>query len=249
MGRSVPERSGNMYDHNYYESGAPVRAARVYDSCSDKDCFTGLPVALDNGTLAPEINILRSRSAQVGNISVNVEPVPFNRGFYQTDLTFTFDIEIAGYANSGAEPVIMRGKAYAAKSCILYGSESSVKTFFSSDAQSVPDNASGLPVAAVSVLEPIVLETRIEPLCGDERQSGQQRGISVTLGLFSVVELIRPTTIMVPTMEYSIPQRECFSESESPCEIFGRLKFPEEEFIPLSLNGSDSEADESVTGS
>ena len=238
-----------MYDHNYYESGAPVRAARVYDSCSDKDCFSGLPVTLESGELSPEINILRSRSAQVENISVNVEPVPFNRGFYQTDLTITFDIEIAGYAQSGAEPVIMRGKAYAAKSCILYGSESSVRTFFSGDAQPAADTSDGLPTAAVSVLEPIVLETRIENICSDSRQIPGQRGIAVTLGLFSVVAVIRPTTIMVPTMEYSIPQRECFSESESPCEIFERLKFPEEEFIPLTLNGTDRGSGETMDAS
>ena len=150
-----------MYDHNYYESGAPVRSARVYDSCSDKDCFGDLTVDLENGALPAEINILRSRNAQVENVSVSVEPVPFNRGFYQTDLTFTFAVEVAGYENSGAEPVILRGRAYAAKNCILYGSESSVRTFFSGDMQAVPDNDSGLPTAAVSVLEPIFLEARI----------------------------------------------------------------------------------------
>lgn len=237
-----------MYEHNYYESGAPVRSERVYDSCSDKDCFGDLPVSLESGSLPEGINILRSRNAQVENISVNVEPVPFNRGFYQTDLTFTFAVEIAGYEHSGAEPVIMRGKAYAAKNCILYGSESSVRTFFSGDRRSYQENNSGLPTAAVSVLEPIVLETRIGSICGDSRQNGEQRGILITLGLFSVVELIRPATIMVPTMEYSIPRRECFSESESPCEIFERLKFPEEEFIPLTLNSTERNAEDTPSG-
>ena len=55
-----------------------------------------------------------------------------------------------------------------------------------------------------------------------------QRNIFVTLGLFSVVELTRPVTIMVPTLDYTIPRKDCCSDSDSPCEVFDKLKFPEE---------------------
>ena len=62
----------------------------------------------------------------------------------------------------------------------------------------------------------------------------------MTLGLFSVIELTRPVTVMVPTFDYTIPKKECFSDRESPCEIFEKLKFPEEEFSPLTLSDSCS---------
>lgn len=233
-----------MNDYNYgCGDGVPVKVGRIFDSCSDKDCFSDLTVTLNEGSLPENINILRSRSATVENVSVNVEPVPFNRGFYQVDITFTFSLEILGYENSCSAPEVFTGTCYAAKSCILYGSEASARTFVSGCGQSCSDSQYGdmnLPTASVSVLEPIVLETKAERQCGCGlgKQPSPERGVTVTLGLFSVVELSRPVTIMVPAMEYSIPRKECCNDSESPCEIFDRLRFPDEEFIPLSIEST-----------
>lgn len=238
----------NEYNYNCGD-GVPIKAERVFDSCSDKDCFENLPVTLSGGELPDNINILRSRSAAVENVSISVEPVPFNRGFYQIDITFTFSLEILGYESSCSSPEVFTGTCYASKSCILYGSEASARTFTSggcsAEGASAPCCADmNLPTASVSVLEPIVLETKADGggCCG--KRPSHDRGVNVTMGLFSVTELSRPVTIMVPAMEYNIPKKECCGDSESPCEIFGRLRFPDEEFKPLAIGNAvkDEEA-------
>ena len=222
-----------MNEYNYSSDGVPIRTDRIFDSCSDKDCFSGLPVTLEGGGLPQNISVVRGRSAEVSGVTINVEPVPFNRGFYQIDLTFSFRLELLGYERSGAAPDTFTGTCTASKSCILFGSESSARTFTVVDpaVSSEAADSGMLPRASVSVIDPMILETRIDSC---ERATGMQN-IAVTLGLFSVLELSRPVTIMVPAMEYSIPGRECCPESETPCEIFDRLKFPDEEFSPLSL--------------
>lgn len=228
-----------MSNFNSSCDGIPIRVNRIFDSCSDKDCLSDIPAAIVSGTLSPDINIVRSRAASVENVSISVEPIPFNKGFYSIDITFTFSLEILGYENSKSVPIILQGTAYASKNCILYGSESSVKTFTDSETTVSPaaDASCGSgnpPAASVSVLEPVILETRI-----DRSSSAPQ--IYVTLGLFSVIELSRPVTIMVPTLDYTIPQKQCCTESDSPCEVFEKLKFPEEEFSPQSLCAAEEE--------
>ena len=52
------------------------------------------------------------------------------------------------------------------------------------------------------------------------------RTVIMTLGLFSVVELFRPVTILVPTYEYTIPTKECRADTESPCAVFDKIRFP-----------------------
>ena len=226
-------------------NGVPIRAERVFDSCSDKDCLAGLPVTLTGGTLPPEVSIVRSRSAAVDNITISVEPVPFNKGFYSIDITYSFTLEILAYESSRSVPVVMEGTAFATKNCILYGSESSVKTFTDSpEPPAVPAESGSccgnLPHANVSVLEPIVLETRIGRGCQPDDVPGD-RNVYVTLGLFSVTELTRPVTLMVPTLDYTIPRKQCTCDSDSPCEVFEKLKFPEEEFSPASLCNDESD--------
>ena len=240
----------------------PVKVNRIFDSCSDKDCLANLPVTINGGTLPEGINIVRSRCASVEHVCVNVEPIQFNRGFYSIDLTFTFSLEILGYEKACSAPVTLTGTAYATKNCILYGSESSVRTFTSNDPQTdEPEEnfitAVNLPTASISVLEPIVLETKIDriPCCDcsktDTKQNGQ-REIFVTLGLFSVIELIRPVTILVPALDYTIPAKKCCAESDSPCEVFDKLRFPEEEFSPVSISdavGSEVKDTPEISGS
>lgn len=226
--------------------GVPIKVNRVFDSCSDKDCLSNLQVTLDIEELPVGINIVKSRCVTVDDVCISVDAVPFNRGFYSVDITFTFTLEILGYERACTTPTVFTGTAFATKNCILYGSESATKTFFSDGTASTGTtddccNTINLPTASVSVVEPIVLETRIGCACPpgelcSELPCAGQRTIFVTLGLFSVVELTRPVTLMVPTLDYTIPKKECCTDSDTPCEVFEKLKFPEEEFSPMTLN-------------
>lgn len=63
----------------------------------------------------------------------------------------------------------------------------------------------------------------------------------MTLGLFSVIELTRPVTVMVPTFDYTIPTKECNIDTETPCAVFDKMRFPTEEFSPMTLSDNSSE--------
>lgn len=232
------------YTQNSCGDAVPVKVNRIFDSCSDRDCLSNVPVILDSGELPSNIHLVKTKCVRVSDVSMRLEPVPFNRGFYNIDLTFTFRVELLGYTHGAETPQLLTGTVYASKSCILFGSESNTQTFFS-DGDSIGATDAGcevvnLPTANVQIVPPIALETKIGNVCTPTDLVGDNRCTSVrtvimTLGLFSVVELTRPVTIMVQTLEYTIPSKECCLDTESPCAVFDKMRFPTEEFSPVSL--------------
>lgn len=225
----------------------PMKVERVFDSCSDKDCITNVQVHLENGELPANVCMVKTRCVSITNVCLSVEPIPFNRGYFTVDITFTFGVELLAYEQACDCPMMLRGCATASKSVILYGGEASTKTFFSNGIHIGETNRCcevvNLPTASVQVVEPIALETRITHICQSHDQAGRPRGVVMTLGVFSVVELTRPVTMMVPAYPYSVPAKTCSCENDSPCEIFSRISFPTEEFVsqnaaPTSFQGT-----------
>ena len=226
-------------------SAVPVRLDRVFDSCSDKDCITNLQVMLEGGTeLPPQYTSVKTRCVSIDDICMSVEPIPFNRGYYTVDITYTFGVELLCYTRNCEAPAVLRGIASASKSVILYGSESNTRTFFSSGAR-IGESERGcdtvnLPSASCQCVDPIALETRIcvlppmPPLTSPETAAPPvpRRTVVLTLGVFSVVELTRPVTMSVAAYPYQVPSKTCSGDADSPCEVFSRLNFPTEEFIP-----------------
>ena len=219
-------------------SAVPVKLDRVFDSCSDKDCITNLQVMLENGAeLPPQITSVKTRCCTIENICMSVEPIPFNRGYYSVDVTYTFGVELLCFERACESPTLMRGTASASKSVILYGSESSTKTFFSNGGRIGSTNSCcevvNLPTASCQCVDPIALETRIATVRQPESgEGGCRRAVVLTLGVFSVVELTRPVTMTVAAYPYNVPSKSCSAETDSPCEIFSRLSFPTDEFLP-----------------
>lgn len=244
------------YDPNLPEGrgdAVPVKVNRVFDSCSDRDCISNVPVILDSGELPANIQLVKCRCVRVADVCMRLEPVPFNRGFYNIDITFTFRVELLAYTHACDQPQVMGGTIYASKSSILYGSESNTQTFSSNGSRQGATDACcevvNLPTASVQVVPPLALETKIGSVCRQCPNNGQQpegypptvRTVVMTLGLFSVIELTRPVTILVPTFDYTIPTKECVADAESPCAVFDRMRFPTEEFAPLTLNDNDNQ--------
>lgn len=224
-------------------SAVPVKLDRVFDSCSDKDCITNLQVMLENGgELPPQYTSVKTRCCTIDDICLSVEPIPFNRGYYTVDITYTFGVELLCYTRACESPAVMRGTASASKSVILYGSESSTKTFFSSGARVGETNGCcevvNLPTASCQCVDPIALETRICVLPPMQQDASEltvpRRTVVLTLGVFSVVELTRPVTMTVAAYPYNVPAKTCSADTDSPCEIFNRISFPTEEFIPAA---------------
>ena len=57
--------------------------------------------------------------------------------------------------------------------------------------------------------------------------------LAVSIGIFSVVRIERPTQIIVNGIEYSVPDKECCTvEENDPCTAFKCMAFPVNEFSP-----------------
>jgi hypothetical protein len=115
-------------------------------------------------------------------------------------------------------------------------------------------------VRVVEVLDPMVLSSKVRDICDCPCQdntalqlpkyicalfddelvvSGDRRRMFVTLGQFSIIRLERDAQLVVPVLDYSIPDKECCDTagcSEDPCELFSRIPFPTERFAPRNCD-------------
>ena len=67
------------------------------------------------------------------------------------------------------------------------------------------------------------------PPCFED--DGCRRFLTVSLGIFSVVRIVRPAQLLVQATEYAIPEKECISvEEDDPCHVFRTMPFPSGEF-------------------
>ncbi len=234
------------YSERFNECEAvPVKVNRVFDSCSDKDCVEGVAVELDT-PLPQNASIVKTKCISVTDACISTEPIPFNKGFYSVDITFTFNVQMLAYENACGVPVPLTGTASVNKNCILFGSQTNSRTF-TSTGETVGSNGKccdtlNPPTALVQAVSPIVLESKITNGCSGceclAEGSTPGRSVLLTVGLFYVVELIRPVTIMVPAYNYTIPQKECCTNTDTPCEVFDKIRFPTEEFSPVKLDNS-----------
>lgn len=227
---------------NDFKEAVSIEAQRIFDTCSERDCVQDLTVVLDSGcVLGDNITVVKTRCVEVSNVCIAVDSVPFKCGYYAVDITYTFKITMDAYEQTCTDEIItLRGSAVWNKRVILYGSKGNIKTFSSDDTVSGETDSCcriiNMPKVTVSVVEPIALETnisclKISPACDTPTIT---RGITVTLGLFSVIQLTRPVSLLIPTYDYCIPSKECCTPAESPQEVFGRIEFPTEEFFPVS---------------
>ncbi len=231
-----------------------IDAARVFDSCADKDCLADLRVYFTDCAqpIIDAATSIRCRKAEIITCYVDVESVPFNKGFYSVDMTFFFRISLDAYSVPMAPPVTVEGLSVFSKKCILYGSEGSVKVYTSEyipddfDEQFTPVNTN--PKAKVQAVDPICLNAKVceikccEPCCapanickcfkGDFSCVNPTKGVYVTLGLFTIVELERDVQMLMPAYDYCIPEKECCFSADDPCDIFRQIKFPLGQFFP-----------------
>lgn len=232
-----------------------IDAMRVYDSCSDKDCINDLRVYFTDAVQAQVDNAVnvRLKDAEVLTVVTNLEPVPFNKGFYSVDITFFFDIILDLYTSPGTAPTQVDGMAVFNKKVILYGSDGSVKVF-TTEYGSDPAEAQtlSLPRVNVQVAKPIALSARIGacysgtsvpcsvPQCvcncvGGVPVDNGNKCVTVTLGLFSIVQIERNVQMLVHAYDFCIPKKECTNSTDNPCEVFSRLDFPKDQFFPPNI--------------
>ena len=251
-----------------FKEAVCIDAARVYDSCSDKDCLRDLRVLFPEAIQRSIIDIATSakiKNVTVLNVLIDVENVPFNKGFYSVDMTYYFEVT-AEVTTPQSPCVTVVGVATAEKKAILFGSDGGVRTFDSVSCGELYEN-NNMPTAKVQVVDPIVLSSKLTPVCEpcvtikipdcicshfktccfgrspDCTSEGSSQDLFVTLGVFSIIQLTRKVQMLVPCYDFCIPDKDCSQTvcaPENPCDIFSQISFPTEQFFPprLDIDGS-----------
>lgn len=242
-----------------------IETNRILDSCRDRDCFEDVKVLLTDfgyDVLERTTNV-RAKNACISWTYIGIDPVRFNRGFYSVTIKFYIKITFEACLCGGRSQEF-DGVAVLEKRVILYGSESNVSIFKSnpdaSDYCAIPEpccSSKNVPIAIVEVVDPIILNTKVrEPsdncccccCCCDDvpeyvsagvsgtlNDNNNGRYITVSLGIFSVVRIVRPAQYLINATEFCIPDKECIAaEEDNPCSLFRSMDFPTAEFCPPS---------------
>ena len=111
-----------------FKEAVCVDVQRIFDSCSDRDCIYDLPITLtqDSAPITDEMDIVRTRCAEVEVTCISVDPVPFKNGFYAVDITYRFKITAEAFTQGFCKNqagTILCGTALWNTRVILYGSE------------------------------------------------------------------------------------------------------------------------------
>lgn len=254
---------GNIKENKFTDEVC-VNVQRIYDTCKDKDCFADLRVYLnpqDQKIVDNAVNVKAHKSELIWT-SVDLDSVPFNNGFYSVNITFFFALEFEVYTGMG-RPCIVKGLASCNKTVILFGSEGNSVTYSSKysegDELRHTKSRKNLPIAQVDVVDPIVLSAKTVPVskrvccCETDLQSLPQcvqlcfedgltstseRYLLVTIGVFSIVRIVREVQMLIASAKFSLPDKECKPiNEEEPCNYFEKLSFPTNEFFPPDFKG------------
>ncbi len=203
---------------------------------------------------------VRVCDSELISANIAIDSVRFNRGFYTVNIKFfvklTFEACVGGHAEQ-FDGVAVLEKSVVLFGGDNHISTFRSTQNSSADYCAMPEPCActkNLPTAVVDVVEPIILgarvmETKSECHCcccaacdvpstvscrvngilndGD----GCRKYLAVSIGLFSVVRIVRPGQFLVNATEYSVPDKECVSpENDDPCCVFQSMPFPTAEF-------------------
>ena len=207
------------------------------------------------------IRVLKTRVLWA-NVALN--EVAFNEGFFQLTIKYYIKLDLEGCAG-GTRGRTFEGLAILQKTVILYGGEGSASIFRSGGENSfcaVPDCDAvidtTLPQAIVETVAPIALSSKVvdctcecgyccctcseipdgincffeEPLV---EPTDEGNNLYISLGLFSVIRIVRPAQILVNGTDYTVPDKECVeAEQDDPCRLFRTLAFPVSQFTGIA---------------
>lgn len=241
-----------------------IDTMKILDSCKDKDCFEDVPVMLtDFGReIIEKTGSIRVKSTKIICSNIMIDPIQFNRGFYQITIRLYTKLCLEACLCLGRTQEF-EGIAVTEKKVVLYGNESKVRTFKSSPSTEFcapciePEEGSDQPTVVVEAVDPIALTIKIKEerdcscccpsvdelpakvcacLCGNitDYRDNRKR-LLVSLGFFSVIRLERPAQLVVSASDYTIPDKECvLCDEDDPCSVFEKMSFPIAEFCSSS---------------
>ncbi len=259
-------------DRSSFKEAVCIDAGRVYDSCCDRDCLEDLRCffTAETQALVEQATSVKITGAKVLNVLIDVEPVSFNKGYYSCDLTFFFLNELELYITPNSCPTTVNGISFFSKKVILYGSDGNVQVFSSNQKEFNPTcdktaiSNSNSPKCVLQCVDPVVLTARL----GEIRDTYQNiyyipqsvtdyigaplvtnmpigtATVYVTLGLFTIVQLIRDVQMLIPVYDFCIPEKQCDDTTDQPCDVFRKIKFPTDDFFPPKSKCKNCDCDE-----
>ena len=145
-----------------------IEAARVLDSCRDRDCFENVKVFLGeygNDIIDRSTNV-RVKDAMICNANISLDPIAFNRGFFTVNARLY--VKICFEACVGCDrSQEFEGIAVVDKKAVLYGGDNNITVFKSTGSDKfcscVPlcSCSGNLPTATVELAEPIILSVGV----------------------------------------------------------------------------------------
>ncbi|MBQ7203972.1 MAG: hypothetical protein IJS03_08185 [Eubacterium sp.] len=235
-----------------------IDTKRIFDSCVSKDCAEDLRVTFFGGAqdIIDRADSIKTRDCDIVSCSIDVDSIPFNRGYYNVNINFYIKLRFDVCQGPFSNPQTVSGFANFEKKCILYGSEGDVKVFKSNlsrcnspESQESPQYTN--PTAKVQAVDPVVLDTDIVDIHHCHRpiftafpdsvrglveessfRQNPRKAVLVTIGLFSIIQMERDVQILIPALDYCIPDRECDCDTQDPCSSFANIEFPVDDFFP-----------------
>ncbi len=244
-----------------YKDEICANVQKIYDTCKDKDCLADMRVYFspEGQMLVDNAISIRAKNSRICFTKVELDPVPFNRGYYSVNIHFFFLTDFEVYTGNG-RPQHISGVSGFEKKVILFGGEGNTMTFSSDYVcnQGANGGTFNVPVAQVEVVEPIVLSSKLvsahSNCCcccetdilslpdsvmnayGQELCDSGEKFALVSLGLFSVVRIVRDIQVMIPSARFCLPEKRCQGPTEEePCTFFEKLSFPTGEFFPQDI--------------
>ena len=205
---------------------------------------------------------VKLREVKLKDVITDIEEVPFKRGFYTVDVKYIMKVNLDFFVREPGSICVVpiTGDISFNKKVILFGSEGNIKIFkshFEGEQNNRPIKTSlqqdNLPIAKIEVADPIALNAQIRGIldkffednddccCCDNDESDETRQfptrrVFVTVGIFSIIKLIRYVQLLIPAFDFCYPNKECIaSTDENPCEIFENIEFPYNEFYPPQI--------------
>ena len=157
---------GPIYSNRMPREAVCVHTRKVYDSCRDKECLQDMRVFLTrrSQSVFDGSMTVKGKNAELLWAYIDVEPVPFNKGFYTVDVRYFYKITADAFSGVG-RPHEICGLATFGKRTVLFGSEGSIKIFSSQYQPHSEDiqnyGRTNLPIAVVEVVDPVILSAKI----------------------------------------------------------------------------------------
>ncbi|MBQ8432237.1 MAG: hypothetical protein IJX28_05080 [Clostridia bacterium] len=210
---------------------------------------------------------IRAKSAKIIWTHIGIDPIQFNHGFYSITIRFyvklCFEACIGCGRSQELEGIAVLEKRvilYGSESNVNVFKSNACDDFCALPQPSACER--NVPTAIVEVVDPVILGTKIveeptqctccccfqesdlpEAVCAgfdapfDFVDGNGKRYLTVSLGIFSVVRIVRPAQYLIQATEYCIPEKECTPvEEDDPCHVFRTMPFPVGEFCAQGMN-------------